>query len=370
MAKKKVLIFGENASALLTALAFSKAGHDVEIFDAGQHFQYESPRFFGPEFSFWPSSEHAFEDLAWLENLLQISLGGVEIDAPPVNINNDGVAPFVGFGDKNYSSIPAASVFNRSNHLQLNFNERAIYQRLREQTQVTIHEFSEVSLIRMGGAGIEAVQINSNKDYSADLYVFCQSPAELIRLAPPDFFTPRLLSRLARVNVFAQLTLTVRHPENFVADKLVAAKAQAESLVFLLPAQNDQEPVIGQLRDSHSIWHSYLPVETAEDAEGVANVFKNMRKLIDKHLGADSAKFSDELRRASIHMQPESLAEYPTDDAFDIFKKSNNNAILASPLWSSGHGLAAAVEIARRVTADWIFPESQKALPTSLEANT
>lgn len=361
---KKILIFGNNSSALLSAIAFSKAGHHVDIYDPGQHFQVDSPRYFAPEFSFWPSSEQAFEDLAWLENLLGLSLGGLEVDLPPVTFSGDAVAPFVGFGDKKYSSIPAASVFNRRAHLRINFDERTIYNRLREQCRADIHEFSDISDIRIGADGIESVQINGNKDLSADAYVFCQSPSELIRMAPTDFFASRLLSRLARVHVYSQLTLSVKHPQNFVVPHLL----DTQGLLFLLPNQNDQEPVIGQITEHQSVWQAYVSTETAEDAEALATVFRNMRKIVERHIGASSPKFVDELRRASIHMQIETLAEYPTEEAMEIFKKSNNNAILVSPLWSKNHGLSGAVEAVRKATESWTFPETAKALPTSLEA--
>src|SRR5690606_20836426 len=116
-----------------------------------------NPRFATAEFNFWPSSEAAFDDLAWLENVLGMSLGGVEVDMPPVTLNDNGPSAFVGFGDKTYSSIPAAAIFNRRANLELKFSPSLIYQRLFELCRnkgIPVHEYSEISQLRLSGTGV------------------------------------------------------------------------------------------------------------------------------------------------------------------------------------------------------------------------
>lgn len=374
MSTKKALIFGNNAAALITGLQLEKLGYSVQVHDPAQHFQYENPRFFAPEISFWPSSEESFENLAWLEQVMtsanrRFQLGGVEVDRPPLAFDGNTVTEFIGFGDKTYSSIPAASVFNRRAELQLNLSERQIYQALREACTFEILEYSDISQIRFGGDGIESVQVNGTKDLTADLFVFCQTPNELIKLAPNDFFPARLLSRLARTAVYAQLSLDV--PLDQAAMSELQKLNVFGPITFLMPAQNDHEPVLGQITDNadaanptgRALWHSYIASEYAEDPEKISGQFRHMRKLIEKHLPV----LTESLRQSTIHMQAEALSDYATNEALDVFKKSNNNAILASPLWSSQYGLAGAVEASRKAIAMIQADQVVGLTPTSLQ---
>lgn len=337
MSQRKVFVFGSNVAALISALDHQSRGAQVTLFDPGQHFQEDEPHFFGTEISFWPSSDLNFENLGWLEQLVNLDIGGIEKDLPPLTFESKEPTAFIGFGEKTYSSLPAAANLNQRARLSLNCSEKKIFLRLRELFTGTIKEFSEISKINLSSDGIESVEINGAKEHKADHYVFAQTPSEILELLPQEALGSRIRSQLARIAVFTRVSLS------FPLDENQGASA-SENMIFLLPNPKDQQPVMGLIQSDHCIWQSYLPVESTEDPENLAVLIRNMKKIIGRSL----PDMKDSLSTASIEVEKEAFAEYPWEKAWDDFKKHNNNATLVSPLWSNQQGLAAAVQSCAR----------------------
>ena len=333
MAKKKVFVFGSNASAILSALYHQNEGAQVTLFDPGQHFDREQPKFFSPEIAFWPSSDVNFENLGWLEKLVNLSLGGIEKDLAPIGFSGNEPTPFIGFGEKKYTSLPAAVTWNIRARLVVNESSETVYQRAFELFEGDIKDYSEISKVNLSGEGIESVEINGRKEHKADHYVFAQSPLELLELFPEDAISPKVRTRVARTAHFARVSLALNLPENFETE-------HSQNLLFLLPNQNDQQPSMGLMGHGQSVWQSFLHGEAAEDPEALATLIRQMKKLIGKSI----PPLSDYLAEASIHVQREAFAEYNRDHFWDDFQKHNNNVSLVSPLWSHQQGLAACVE--------------------------
>lgn len=353
MSKQKVFVFGSNGSAILSALYHQQNGDDVTLFDPGQHFDREQPKFFAPEISFWPSSEVNFENLGWLEKLVNLNLGGVERDLPPIGFVGNEPTAFIGFGDKKYSSLPAAATWNLSARLIVNDSSEKIYLRMLELFEGPIKDYSEVSKINLSGEGIESVEINGGKELKADHYVFAQDPIQIIKLLPEEGLSSRVRSRIARTPSYARISLALELPESFESE-------HSQNLMFLLPNQNDQQPTMGLMGSGLSVWQAFLPSEAAEDPSEMAVVIKNMKKLIGKSI----PPLSDYVGEASIHVQREAFAEFNRDEAWDDFKKRNNNASLVSPLWSHQQGLAACTETCQ-AAAESSCREASNLLETS-----
>jgi hypothetical protein len=117
----------------------------------------------------------------------------------------------------------------------------------------------------------------------------------------------------------------------------------------LLPPQNDHQPCIGTLLQDRSVWHSFCPIEDAEDAEGLANQVRHMRKLIEKALPA----LAEPIRAGSISLQTQAFAEYDSSEIRVVLKKSCNNAILAPQVFSHEHGLTGCVASVVAALADF-----------------
>ena len=353
MSKRKVFVFGSNGSAIISALFHQSEGADVTLFDPGVHFDRENPKFFAPEIAFWPSSEVNFENLGWVEKLVNLELGGIEKDLPPIGFENNEPTPFIGFGEKKYTSLPAAASWNLRARLVVNDPSEKVYNRALELFEGTIKQYSEISKVNLNGDGIESVEINGGKELKADHYVFAQSPLELLELFPEEAISARVRTRIARTQHYSRVSLALDLPESFESEF-------SQNLMFLLPNQNDQQPAMGLMGPGISVWQSFLPGEQAEDPEALATLIRNMKKLIGKSIPT----LTDFIGAAGIHVQREAYAEYNRDEAWDDFKKHNNNASLVSPIWSSQHGLAACVE-ACQAAAESSCREASNLLETS-----
>ena len=228
-----------------------------------------------------------------------------------------------------------------------------VYNRALELFEGTIKNYSEISKVNLNGDGIESVEINGGKELKADHYVFAQSPLELLELFPEEAISARVRTRIARTQHYSRVSLALDLPESFESEF-------SQNLMFLLPNQNDQQPAMGLMGPGISVWQSFLPGEQAEDPEALATLIRNMKKLIGKSIPT----LTDFIGAAGIHVQREAYAEYNRDEAWDDFKKHNNNASLVSPIWSSQHGLAACVE-ACQAAAESSCREASNLLETS-----
>jgi hypothetical protein len=335
---KKAVVLGDDLSALLAGLQYSRRGYQVEVYSpAALSVTLQQGRFLSPELSFWPADRDGEGDLRWLESLLEIDLKIRPIEAHPTAFIQDRQEPFVGFGDKKYRSIPAAAYFNKSHRFVMDCEESVVVERIKTLCQFPIHDYSVVTDVKHSDRGILSVQINGQTDVHGDIFILGQNPLDALQLLPPGTIPARLQARVGRAETFTQLCL------DFAAPGLTSGAATG-SLAVLLPSQNDLEPVIGEIRNSCGRFVAFMPSDRAEDRELVSALVRQMRKLIEKTLPQVGA---EAVQKAALYVVPQAMGDFPLAEVLEHIKKTSDNAVLASPLWTFKYGLAATIATLR-----------------------
>lgn len=328
--KKTAFVFGSQLSSLISALHFQRLGYKVTLYDVSQSFSAESPRFISSILNFVPDSQRTHEALAFLSELLGQQIGFEDSEQAPKLVSAEKTIDFVGFGDKKYPSLPAISQLNQRAQLLLDTPIESLALRALELFDGEIKSYSQITSIDFNADGIEALQINGGKKQYADLYVFTQTPRELIELLPDEVLGSRLRSKLARTEVYGRLSLKTH--DSFDTSELAEL---VDNFLFFIPQAADFEPCMGYINKSQSQWHSYMNSELAEDPEKLAGQVRHMRKIIERALPS----LQGALKTASISFEKEDFASYDSSSILANLLKSNENMLFASSLWSEIPGL-------------------------------
>jgi hypothetical protein len=361
MTTQTAFVFGSTPSTLLTARLLELQSYSVKIFDPGNHFNLESPHFLTPEVAAIPATDYFRECLTGLAKAADTEVQIETNDLSPITWGDNQFEGFLGFGDRKYNSIPALSRHHLNSSWVISPTLNSLFlDALRNFKGETI-PFSEVSKLNCSASSIDSVEINGAKTLEADLYVFAQSPREMIPFLPSEFLSERDWTKLNRSPSWSKLTIEV---------PVTCQDWAANQNCFLLPNSNDFEPWIGLPGQTPSIWVSYLPEDKTENPEAIGAEIRQLKKLLSKVFpGLD-----ENAPEPGIHLDPEAAGSYAWMESGQKIENSLEKSLFVSEILSDYAGLAASMDssfkaLERLLSLKDNPTQSRDAKPTILDSN-
>lgn len=268
MSAKTVAIICDNLAGFILAAKLERSGHNAILIHTGD--------------GATASLTSAIDDLDSLCGH-KADPNNLVVESPPLTFEGNTAKPFVGFGESTKSSIQVLSKYSVTQRLRVTpklphrlstpindlINGNGLIGGLKAQR----HVYTELGEFKFDGEIISKLTINAGLEISADHFVFMNSPQALLPLLPPELIGSRTRSRIAKTPIFTEIALLLEHP---------APLYTGDNLIFLVPGNDQLEPVVGQCLSHFSIWLTYIKDELREDTEYVSTVIKGMRRQIRK----------------------------------------------------------------------------------------
>ncbi len=227
-----------------------------------------------------PSDDETLKLISWLRDHLKLpstEIYATQSNLPPVTFEKGTFEPFVGFGENAPKETEFLQSFSFANRIELtpSINE---WLHLAQNSGVQIQFNSTLTNIAIEDSKVARITINGSKDYTAENYLFCQNPANLVTFLDPantenKGVSQKLISRLSKPEHWSLLQLSVAHKE-VVSDR--------REIHFLYGTQKSPIVSIGQFFEKSSQWISFISPDVIDINQEGVQVIKEMKRQIKR----------------------------------------------------------------------------------------
>lgn len=350
MTDQSFIVVSDNLTGLLISRALEERGCQVSLVSTEKGFEKaanddpsthvatsDSPS----PFDLIPFEENYTESFAWIKNLLSLNLATdiatEEVDLSPLVFSDKELKPFLGFGDSKHESLEAISQLNRARYLQPNRGFQGIETAALEGLKAKRMNFTEISGFEVDGDFIRYIKTADGKELSADHYIFCNSPSELLKTFPTDAWTPRTRQRLTKSKHWACIEVDYDHSE-LSSEELQKLPLE---LLFFSSQKEELQPFVGRRRGTSSSWRLFVNQDHFEDPEHISNQIKHMKKSLLK------AFPEIENSKPALTLRPYIHGSYSWAEGPQGLEGGIKNFNLASPLLNDWPGLASCAAASR-----------------------
>lgn len=289
----QTLIVGAGLSGMLIAVKLAQQGEQVvlieELDQLGAEDRPHSSTFAaidrGPRLI--PSTGEGELALSFLRQLI-VELSWRDEEVSCLSHEGSQVKPFVGFGDQAGPFAEILSPYMSLRQLVPNLRPHQWISRLQAQQEalherITVLRKSFLTKIQHEGKRIQSVEINGKEQLSAERFIYCGNPKDVLAWPLATRLPARTRQKLSRAEFFSSVSLTLFHPQEL---------GEAGPLHIMgVDSKSDESPVIGQFfapsadgegQYQLSQWMTLVPPDQSEDSEITGGAIRRMKKLIKK----------------------------------------------------------------------------------------
>lgn len=352
------IVMGANLTGLILANLLTRQDKKVLLLEAkdvvGGHLA-KVETHLGPlpsHLNLVPDNEDNRSLLTWLGEILEKDLIVGTQAQEPKTFSEGHLHRFLGFGNRPGDSLDELSFYNVVDALELTATPSQWVEQLTEMYTGELLLKSEVTDIFIENENVTGVMINGSKKFTAEDYIFCLSPKDLLNLADPfEAITPKVRHKVSKAHFWTQVSLHYTHPELITEDLNVH---------FLMGNKPDHDPCVGRFFagrhgasssdptadvgvSQDSCWMSYMFSEKAEDDDEIGGVIRYMKKQIKRAYPDLFEKISNE--KITVHRESHG----------ELFLKLNHpgrlpkikNFVLATPYLLESRNVPAHIEMAQ-----------------------
>lgn len=276
-------IVGSHFSALLVAYILSRTFHKKVAIIEPQDFvggedatiKIDNKKLLS-HFSKVSASEQNLDLLHWLATNIEIDIPSDAFEFTPLTIESGKLIPFVGFGERKFSTIELFKDFSSSKNYELSSNLDAWTEHLESCFIGDIYTMAEVTSIEVENGQIKYVAINGSRNLICENLVYCLPPKSIKKLLPIDVVSHKSFQRLLKNKSYSQVRLHLLHDQDVIVEK--------NPFHILYGGKDDFEPIVGQFSEinSHlcSLWTCWMLTDLIDDHEHLGALLKNIKKQI------------------------------------------------------------------------------------------
>lgn len=252
-----------------------------------------------------PVEAEFIKGLEFLESLLTSPLEYSRYDVETLTYEAGGFRPFIGFGDRPPRFLEQITPFLGKPLFRAQPRVENWSSMLASSMNCDVQTRSYATRFEVVDGKVKCVWINGQKKITADQFIFTGPLAQLKNLIANEVWSPKTISRYAKIKFWTMVGLDFVHAETL---------AQEEQLYILDGTTADElGPCLGQFQapaeDGSQIsqWFTYLEDEEAEDSEVLAHALKKAKRQIKR---AFPTAF-DNLKFDRVCVFPSYCADFP-----------------------------------------------------------
>lgn len=226
------------------------------------------------------SQDESLKLITWLRNTFPFQ--GKEITAmqtslPPVTFEKGSFEPFVGFGENAPKEAEFIQSFAAANRIELEPSVNG-WINLIQDSDIEVHYNSTLTELFVEDGRVARMTINDKMNFSADQFLFCRNPAELVPFLDPSSSenkstSQKLISRLSKPEHWSTLQLSIIS-KNSVSDR--------KEVHFLYGTQKNPIVCVGQVTGNTSQWVSFISPDVIDINEEGVQILKEMKRQIKR----------------------------------------------------------------------------------------
>lgn len=225
-----------------------------------------------------PSLTNTPELLEWLNQSFDIETPCEAVEITPIGIDSGKLIPFVGFGDRKFTTIDLLNNYVQGEGYELNQMPSQWVEQLKNLFIGDIYTMAEVTALHTENNRLQYVVINGDKNLIAEQYIYCLPLKNLKKIASPQILTHKSLQKVFKNKTFSCLRLHLVHDNEALVEK--------KPFHVLYGAKEEFEPVIGQFSEInqklHSLWSCWILSDLIDDNEHLGAVLKHIKKQIKR----------------------------------------------------------------------------------------
>ena len=227
-----------------------------------------------------PNYSVARDLLGWLHQILQVECPQQILEVTPLSIESGKLVPFVGFGDKKFSTLDLLKPYVQGEGYELPQMPSEWINLIKDLFIGDIYTLTEVTSLQIENGRLQYVVVNGSKNVYADQFIYCLPPKNLKKLLSPSLLASRGMQKVLKNKTFSCMRLHLLHTsfENQgIEDK---------PYHILFGGKEDFEPIVGQFLELanqwHSLWSCWIPSELADDHEYLGSVLRHIKKQVKR----------------------------------------------------------------------------------------
>jgi len=283
------VIVGSNLTAGLLAYSLERGFHQsVAVIDSNDHLGREDSLVTSKchqlmsHLMYFNSNKSLREALAWADHLVGADqLFSDEFDSATKTMDGTTSTEFLGYGERNFSSINELSSFSNSKVHALLTSPSELLSNIYDQFLGDTYTLAEVSQLNYADdrQTVASLNINGAKCISAKVFVYCLPPKSLEKkiVDQQKVLSSKAFHKIQKYKSFSKVRLHLQHSQ---------AYGQSGDRFVLYGGKDDFEPCVGQCwsqNDNHySLWYTLAPAELADDTEHMGAVVKQIKKQMKR----------------------------------------------------------------------------------------
>ncbi|MCB0355842.1 MAG: hypothetical protein KDD40_02485 [Bdellovibrionales bacterium] len=278
-------IVGSNLHALILAYTLSRNYHKKVAILEPQDFigGNDAPVTIGEKkimshFTMVNSTAETIETLNWLAQILDQELFNEPLEITPLCIDSGKLIPFVGFGDRKFSTIEVLKSYTQNLNLNLNQWPSQWLEQLSSLFIGDVYTLAEITSIEIENDKIKQTIVNGSRELFADNIVFCLPPKQLKKVVGLELASHKSMQKILKNKSFTRIRM------HLVTDK--GFEVEQWPFHILYGSKEDNEPVVGQFltvnEELHSLWSCWTLTELIDDHEHLGNLIKHIKKQIKR----------------------------------------------------------------------------------------
>jgi len=275
------IVIGASLSGLIVSRLLSDKSNSVALIDAGAVsggcLAVSETNSNSAGYVVLPKTDLAVKAVEFLEKVNGESIPYSIIEKTPATYSAGELEDFIGFGDKTPDYYREIANFIQPHQIEIDLVE--IAQKLFSKFSGTYLNRSVVTQLRVSEQKVIGLQVNGQKEYTADHIVFAGALKDLSPLLAPHEGLMKFSQKIQAKNFATALSLELSSKEHFVDSKAVH--------VLQSTGQEDKGVYIGEFYSQSegiqkSKWITFLSSDETEDIEQLGTAARRIKRQIKR----------------------------------------------------------------------------------------